>query len=152
LFIDNKIETILYRFDQEGGSGRDIIYNSIIENILEGDFFQLIFGHGFFSTVDITKKALGQGQMGHSDFLEVLHDLGLLGLFVYCFIYFSFVKVYFVVKKVNKEDAFVLLLCLLLWVLKMSMSGVIMSKDCVFIFITMGIIIGKNYKQAFGSV
>lgn len=142
--ISDKIENILYRFSASGGSGRDLMYEALLDKVLNGNIIQIVFGHGFFSTSETTRSVLGTGQMAHNDFLEIIHDLGILGIIFFMLLYSYVIKIYFRIKKINKEDAFVVLLCLILWLMKMSISGVIMSKVSVFIFLTLGLVIGKH--------
>lgn len=148
IILSDNLDSILYRFSASGGSGRDVMYIAILDNFLSGDIFELIFGHGFFSTSEATREAIGIGQMAHNDFLEIIHDIGLIGIIIFLVLYFSFIKNYLVIKKINKEDAFIIKLCLLLWIMKMTISGVIVSKVSIFIFITLGLVMGKYNLKA----
>ncbi|MRT17798.1 hypothetical protein F3C99_12645 [Vitellibacter sp. q18] len=148
IYIFRNLEIFTYRFQLEGGSGRDIILSSIWSDYINRDFIELIIGKGFFSTLDITKSNLnGVSQMAHNDFLEVLSDIGLIGLIIYCSVLVSFINYRNVVKEYCFQHYHAYILVLLIWFVKALVSGVFMDKSCMLLFLALGMIIGETQKN-----
>lgn len=80
VFLGNSF--ILQRFERvaEGQiSHRDVIYRTIWNYWLNASsVFNLLFGFGFVASVEITGKYLA-----HNDWLEVLSNMGLMGVIIY---------------------------------------------------------------------
>lgn len=80
-FISNDL-FLLQRFNdlnKGNSSGRDIIYGAIINAWTNKyDWYQIIFGQGFCATPLITGSLFA-----HNDWLELLADMGLLGIIFY---------------------------------------------------------------------
>ena len=85
----------LSRFNQTGGSGRDAIYSNIYNGILDSSYGQLIYGHGFYATIDFNRMLSSNqiAQQAHNDWLEVTYDFGLIGLISYLFVLVGLYKV-----------------------------------------------------------
>jgi len=73
----------------EGGSGRTLIYSSIINGFNESDTFEYLFGHGFLSTLNHVFSTVGYAAYAHSDWLQILYDFGLIGVLLYLYIFTS---------------------------------------------------------------
>jgi len=73
---------------QEGDSnGRDIIYRNCWNAWVNSDnVFTYLFGYGFDGTI----KHPQIHKYAHNDWLEILVDYGLLGIFLYLLVFFSF--------------------------------------------------------------
>ncbi len=90
----DSISDINQRFsmlEEDGGSGREDIYKDVINRYASANFVQQIFGQGFNSVRgegEDTTMALS----AHNDFLEVMYDFGLVGLFFYVLIHLSLIK------------------------------------------------------------
>lgn len=65
----------LFRLAEDGGSGRDKIYQNVWEGFKNSSFTQQLFGHGMKTAAQIG----GAGQ-AHNDFLEILYDYGVMAL------------------------------------------------------------------------
>lgn len=93
-------EYFLFRYEEtlEGKtSGREHIYQSLINTyFLDSSFFQQLFGRGAYGTLKIADN------VAHSDWLELLIDLGLLGFGVYLIYWIKLLKAWFS-SKVSKE-------------------------------------------------
>lgn len=140
-------DELLYRFQSNNSSGRDIIYESILESFLQGNIFELLFGKGFFSTLDVTGNIFGKeyAQMAHNDYLEIGHDLGFAGLSVYLSILlFIFLMFY---KNRKTTYAIFLISIFMLIFIKSLISGTFMDKNMVLIFSLLGIIMGDLHRQ-----
>jgi len=96
----------------EGGSGRDLIFIAILSYWYSyGDLWEYLFGFGFASSLKMT-----YGFYAHNDWLELLSNLGLLGIFTYLVLYLSSIKVFKMYKWAFVEK-YMLLSVLLVWLL-----------------------------------
>lgn len=66
----------LQNLTEDGGSGRDEIWSSVIAGFKESSVIQKITGHGYHSVTSLMGKAL----LAHNDYLEILYDYGLVGI------------------------------------------------------------------------
>lgn len=84
--ITGSWEHLLERSEDVGGSGRDILYSALISHYLNGSFFNILFGFGVNSVQDYTLFYFhSDGEIGvqaHSDWLQLTHDFGLIGILV----------------------------------------------------------------------
>lgn len=90
-FYDVVSETLYYRFsrlEEDGGTGRDVLYKVVIDSFMRSDGFHVLFGHGFQSVRMITPNH----KMAHNDLLEILYDFGFLGFSIYFLFLLSFIK------------------------------------------------------------
>ena len=82
-FLSTRFDIIIFeRMDNifdDGGSGRDIIYERVWNSFKEASFIKKLFGHGFNSVSILTFVKTS----AHNDFLEILYDYGIVGLIVY---------------------------------------------------------------------
>lgn len=75
---------------EDGGNGRDYIYQNVWDRYLSGGFVSRCFGAGF-DMVRHTDKSF-RPVSAHNDFLEVLFDFGVVGLIFYLLIHLSLIK------------------------------------------------------------
>ena len=75
--------------EEDGGSGRENIYKDVIDRYVSGDLAQQVFGQGFDSVRGDDRT---MSLSAHNDFLEVMYDFGLVGLFFYVLIHLSLIK------------------------------------------------------------
>lgn len=91
-------EFVALRLEDKTGSGRDNMYLGIISNYFNGDFFQILFGHGINSVQRFTAFFLAgsihsPGVAAHSDWLQYMHDFGILGLVFMLFMHLKFLSI-----------------------------------------------------------
>ncbi|MBO5234011.1 MAG: O-antigen ligase family protein [Prevotella sp.] len=75
--------TIIERFaniSEDGGSNRDLVYEIVILMILESDFTEILFGHGWNTVIYYSPLGLS----AHNDYLEILFDCGIFAFFLFC--------------------------------------------------------------------
>lgn len=126
----------------EGGSGRDVIYSNLFNNWAESNnVFNYLLGFGFVSTV----KYSGTNNLAHNDWLEVLTNFGLLGMFIYLTLFFA--SIFFIFNpNVEREDKFIMVSIIIIWFLKTLFSMFYTSISTVFIIVLLGFLFGK-YKR-----
>lgn len=79
-------EQFTERFADTSGSGRDLLYTTILEGFTSGGVLELFIGHGSMGVQWLTGEAIGirAGQMfglqAHNDWLTLLYDFGILGV------------------------------------------------------------------------
>lgn len=87
------IDKVSQRFEQvedDGGSGRDVIYADVINRYEQGSIIQKVFGRGFDSVR--RDSTFFVPVSAHNDFLEVLYDFGIIGFVIYVMIHLSLIK------------------------------------------------------------
>ncbi len=68
-------------------SGRMTIYRTLFNTWYNSDnIINLIFGFGFASSVEIA------GNFAHNDWLELLSNFGMVGIFIYVYFFYGFLK------------------------------------------------------------
>lgn len=88
-YVYDKYETSDYfrqrlESTEEGNSSnRDIIYEDVAQSYLNGNFFQVLIGRGADSTFEAANN------YAHQDWLETLHNNGILGAFLLFLFYLS---------------------------------------------------------------
>lgn len=81
--INNSAEQIEYistRFsniDKDGGSGRDIVYATVLSAFERSSILQIFFGHGYQSVVNTFRIG------AHNDLLQIVYEYGLVPLALY---------------------------------------------------------------------
>lgn len=81
-FMQKRVNATL----QGDSSNRDQLYGNLWDYWLNSDIFNQLFGHGISQTVNIA------GNYAHNDWLEILIDYGLIGVFLYASILISLFK------------------------------------------------------------
>ena len=61
------------------GTGRILIWGSVIDLLRESSFYQVLLGHGF----EAVSNDYVYGLSAHNDFLEIIYDFGLISLVIY---------------------------------------------------------------------
>lgn len=94
---------------EEGySSGRNIIYASILNGWMDGNFLQLLFGFGFASSISFA------GNFAHNDWLELLSNFGITGVMLYFILFYFGFRASFT-KKWNKSKKIMLLCVMMMW-------------------------------------
>lgn len=82
----------------EGSSGRNIIFQNILEGWYNSDsMINLLFGFGFASSLVLTP-----GRFAHNDWLELLSNFGLLGVTVYVVLFITILS--YISKLADRAD------------------------------------------------
>lgn len=108
----------LQQLEEGSFSGRDIIYANLFNAWYNSDnFFNLLFGYGFASSVNLS----GTGNLAHNDWLELLTNFGLLGVVIYMMLFFSGFKNVFSTKW-GKDKRIIMGVIMTMWLLSTIFS------------------------------
>jgi hypothetical protein len=133
LFVDHsRGGAIYYRVMNIGvdkGTGRLDIYYIIIENIKNFSAAEMLMGAGYYSSAMTTGKS-----GAHNDWLEVMHDFGLIGLLLFTLINLSLIVYWYRLVRA-KNDLAVPLIGFYVLFFGLTMYSIILSAG-YFIFIT----------------
>ena len=120
-------ETLFYRFaqlEEDGGTGRNTMYNTVLNAFVNSDLISIIFGHGYQSVTLILKK------LAHNDFLQLLYDCGLIGTGLYIIFMLSLIALAirkYRTRKVNKKIYAAFISTLVLYLILSSLNCFIYS-------------------------
>lgn len=136
LYVSNLYESDLffkYRIEQtlEGdSSSRDIIYSTLWEHFQqESSLLKMLFGNGVFYTVFIS------GTFAHNDWLELLTNQGLLGVFAYLLFYITFAYTIYL----NRRNLFFVSVMGMSLIIMFISSFISMSYDAIGLAPALGI-------------
>lgn len=94
VYFDEQFYHILQRFqniEDDGGSGRDIVYSKVLSSIFDSDVLSFTFGHGYNA---VLLDRVGLGFSAHNEFLEVFYDYGLIGFLAFVFVFFLILRIW----------------------------------------------------------
>lgn len=85
LLISSNADYLIFeRFSQlqdDGGSGRDVLWQGVADAIQDRTWIDNLVGYGCYATVeDAVAFRDGQEFMAHNDYLQILYDFGAIGL------------------------------------------------------------------------
>ena len=124
----------------EGGSGRNVIYENLWNNWVESNsIINYIFGFGFVSTILYS----GTGHLAHNDWLELLTNFGLIGIFIY-FIFFLSMFYIFLAKKIDTNLRLMLLSVLLMGIFQTLFSMLYTTPTTMFFCMYLAYIGSQN--------
>lgn len=135
-------EALLNRFAEisEGGSGRDMIYTTLLNKWIEpDDATSFLFGYGMNATVKFT------GFFAHNDWLEVAITCGLLGVIIYIMMIYRLYKY----GKTNEDyiGKTIVMMIVVAWLVS-SLFSMFYSSTLTFVYMMLtGIILGNNDRK-----
>jgi hypothetical protein len=136
-------DMILYRFLSDSGesmgSGRETMFAMIYSAWIGSDAIGILFGRGFFTVMD----TLG-GHFAHSDWMELMHDHGLIGMALYAMLIGSFVMSR---KHLARDMMPAYIAIITVWLLKSIFSGVYMDRGFSLFFACIGLLLGTFHRQ-----
>jgi len=92
LTLSYRWEAVANRFEDTTGAGRDQVYTMIFEHWLKAEPKNLIFGFGINSVQQYTGYMYlsESGIFAHSDWLQYMHDFGIMGIIFLVWLHFQF--------------------------------------------------------------
>jgi hypothetical protein len=137
-------DILIYRFVAEtSGSGRDIIYGTILEEWDKSGPLYQIFGNGLYKVPELLLNKIGTAFYAHSDWYELLYDHGIFGIVVYIILLISIIKYRKNVFKYAREYYYSYLMIVAIWIPKSFFSGVYINKGTIFLVLVLGFIFVK---------
>lgn len=114
-----------------GLSKRDIIWRDIWNSYSNGSFPNLIFGFGYNASIEMS------GSLAHNDWIEILASMGIIGVFIYSYMYLMPLRE---IRLHNKNSIYrmTIIICLAqLFVHSLSSRAIFFSEYAIF-FIAIG--------------
>lgn len=105
MLTDGHISGRIESLEEDKGSGRLDIFETVWNTYLNGDWTQILLGRGFDKVVKdrIVFEIDGYTALSaHNDYLEILYDFGLIGLAIYSF---YLLKIFLLAFNVRKYDS-----------------------------------------------
>lgn len=131
------------------GSGRGALYLLPLNRWLDSNVFNFILGFGHNAVPDFfpTTGIISGNFYAHSDFVMIIHDYGLIGLFVLLLFFSAFWRQVIVSK--HPQDRVPLTLLLISFFIKSAVSGFILYEYSIFGFAILGLIIGRQRNKRY---
>lgn len=139
---DNIIERLSDR-DDETGSGRLDIWNSLIQRLGMQDFEFWIFGNGHMSTTKYSWENL----TAHNDFLEIIYNYGIFN-FIFYVLFFGSTTLY-TITAIRQKNTYAPALAAILTIFAVLsvVSIIILSHTCVLVMISIGTLVGWSEQE-----
>lgn len=94
----------LSNISEDGGSGRNLIWNCVIENFNNSSICEKIFGHGY-NSVYYKLKPLGFDRLAHNSYIEYLYDYGYFGVIFILIFFINIIKFSYKMMKQHSKNA-----------------------------------------------
>ena len=116
---------------EDGGSGRSLIYKSVINEIKKFTIFEWLLGRGY-NGVFITTNL---GTSAHNDFLEILFDYGIIALLLYSSLIIRICNITAKMFKKNYHLACISVVAIILFMFMSTFSHLIIYPTYILYFI-----------------
>ncbi|MBV7269251.1 O-antigen ligase family protein [Winogradskyella luteola] len=124
---------------ETAGSGRARMFTLLIDEMFNNDSpLILLFGNGFYATVDFFQKTIGHSIVAHSDFMEFFFNYGIIGLIAIIFFFYRVLKLFLFFK--GTYNGLVLLIWLVVVGLGCSYSVNLFAAEMIYAVITLVIL------------
>lgn len=136
-FLISRMERIF-----DGGSGRDVIYIALTTSWYESNsIVNYLFGFGFASTIEHSG-----GLLAHNDWLELLINFGLLGVFIYLLVFYDAMR-FVLSSKIEIRYRIIMLTIILLWFFQTLFSMFYTASTSAFVLVMLGYLFGTYQRQ-----
>ena len=115
--------------------------NILIKYIYEYDWIQQIFGGGFCNAPTLSSR----GVFAHNDWLELLADLGVVGVLAYAYIIFGMLKLIQQAKRQNTK--YILIMITAIWFMKTMFSMSYLEENSFFLMMLLGYVATKLHSH-----
>lgn len=132
------------------GSGRSNFWLNVLEGWNDSTVFNKIFGLGFFSTVSTVQERSGPAIYAHNDYLETLHNFGILGLSL--FLIFSAALIRFTVRVTKRIAPLVGSIIIIGFLARSFFSGILYRTDTILFAVSSGLVLGYLYRERIASL
>lgn len=151
LVLISQWDIISLRLEDKGGSGRDIMYQLIIDDYIDSKPVNILLGHGINSVQELTASRLSGdpnsvGVAAHSDWLQNAYDFGVLGILFMILMHIQLIKIIRFLFK-NKSQLFPSIVMLYTIFFLTSIYAFILSTpEGIFLGITLAYISAERVK------
>lgn len=136
-------DRIIVRMDDLGdadeiGSLRGTLYRLVFYRWLNADIINQVFGFGFDSVSSYTERYMFKGLYAHSDWLEVLHDFGIMGV---CLLLWLHIEIICIIHKSHRQKSLVtpsLVMGYTIFLLSGLYAGILMFPTTIFFSFFLG--------------
>lgn len=142
-FLGDNILERLFNSDDETGSGRLNIWESLVQRLFTQDIELWVFGNGHLSTTLYSWENLS----AHNDFLEILYNYGIFNLIIYLIFFISLAKYTLTSIRRRSKYAPSLAMMLIVYSILSMISIIILSHTCTLAMITIGLLIGWSEQE-----
>ena len=101
ILLNENVLTRLNNILVDQGSGRLIIWETVLNSFNRSPLVNKIFGHGMYSVPHLIAP-FGKTIFAHNSYLEILHDLGIVGLSFILILVFNLVK--FLLRLIKEKN------------------------------------------------
>jgi hypothetical protein len=136
-------------FDFAGNltSSRSDFWSILVNKWLNGKYYQIIFGFGFFKVPSVLSENIGVDLFAHSDWIEIMYDNGLLGIFIFSLIHFSAIKSLRLAKFYNCKDTNLLIYIYLTYLFSNFYTQSTIGLQHCWFWIIFSFLLGRTYKE-----
>ena len=128
---------------EDGGSGRTTTYALVWEAFKNSNIIKQMIGHGY-NAVFIDKISISSA---HSDFLEVLYDYGLVGLFLYVLLLLSFIRKAIKLRQARCKSFAAFTAAILIYIILSSISHLIIYPTYI-VFLLLVLAVGFSEDES----
>ncbi len=135
---DNYIFERFMNLQEDEGSGRLEVWTVTWNMIMQSNFIEIIFGHGYNAVLKESYLCLS----AHNDWLEVWYDYGLIALILLVIACSQWLKISIQLQKKNHQIAPMALMLGVIVATLMMISHVIIYPWMIFIALSLGVLAG----------
>lgn len=131
----------MFAITEDGGSGRNNLYQRYWEGYLDSNSFHLIFGHGLYAG----PKYLKISYLAHNDWLEILFDYGFFGAILYLNVFVQLFRYLISNLRIQNRAYYYILfgMTLIMMIKSIISSTFLMSIETIWIYIPIAFVLGK---------
>jgi O-antigen ligase len=135
---DNNVVERMYNITDDGGSGRDVLWEDTYRNIHNRDALSRAIGNGYRSAQKVSKFHLP----AHNDVLEIWYDFGGIGIILYAIAFFSLLR--YTIRLIKRKSRYAphLAMTMTFYIFLSMISIVVLYFWMVLLMFTTGIIAG----------
>lgn len=136
-----------YKLSSDGGSGRDVIWKTVMDAFRMSSLHQRILGHGFQS-VYYELRPGGASRFAHNSYIEFLYDFGIVGLGLLLFFVFSMlINLLRMLKRESKYAPIMSMLVIITAFLSLVSYFFEESKIIMPTAVALGVVLGLERKE-----
>jgi O-Antigen ligase len=128
---------------EQVGSGRGLLYKTVWQRLETADGFTLALGHGYNSVASALSDEIGVRLYAHSDFLEVFHNHGLVGVLFWLMMFASLVRLWSSLRMLDPASSVAVLCAIAILAVKGLISMAIYEPTMIYVSMAIGYVRGK---------